>query len=221
MNREARPPVYPSRLRPYNPATPGKGARRRRDSASRSICTQRLRRGHPYPLPLLVGYEKINLKCLHPSLTVRSLGIRSLSWQQRNGTSTCPMRRPLLTASAIISVANSMPGQVHVQREAASRVIPRIPQWKCGSHQLTWNRYTADCYRLLSDLYVRASPLYQDYRAIPTLAAPPTAVETPPSPPSTDLEKKDTPHTTEKAALHGKLWDVPLCMQSYAARQEL
>ena len=61
-----------------------------------------------------------------------------------------------------------------------------------GSHQLTWNRLTADCYRLLSELYVRASPLYQDYRAIPTLAAPPADVETPPSPSSTDLEKKDT-----------------------------
>ena len=131
--------MYWSRLWPYNPSTPGKGARRRRDSASRSICTQRLRRGHSYPLPLLVGYEKINLKCLHPSLTVRSLGIRSLSWQQRNGTSTCPMRRPWLTALAIISVANSMPGQVHMQRDAASRVMPRIAchsgnrAHRCGS----------------------------------------------------------------------------------------
>ena len=124
---------------------PGKGARRRRDSASRSICTQRLRRGHPYPLPLLVGYEKINLKCLHPSLTVRSLGIRSLSWQQRNGTSTCPMRRPWLTASAIISVANSMPGQVHMQRDAASRVMPRMPQWK--SRTSVWKRQRASAER--------------------------------------------------------------------------
>ena len=137
--------MYLSGVRPCNPATPGKGARRRRDSASRSICTQRLRRGHPYPLPLLVGYEKINLKCLHPSLTVRSLGIRSLSWQQRNGTSTCPMRRPWLTASAIISVANSLPGQVHMQRDAASRVMPRMPQWK--SRTSVWKRQRASAER--------------------------------------------------------------------------